>query len=188
MRPVTAFITLLFALLLGGCASLTPSECATADWYGLGREDGTSGRHERIAQHHEACAKVHIAVDANAYRLGRAAGLQQYCRLDHAISEGLAGASYGGVCPGPKDLAFRQHHEAGMAVYTLRHNLGQFKAEQDRLDKELRDPKASDDRRRELRALLAQLDRKLEHGREELNRAQYRLDRLLAELRASGAY
>jgi hypothetical protein len=188
MKSVTAFIATLLALLLGGCASLTPSECATANWQELGREDGASGRHERIAQHHEACAKVHIAVDANAYRLGRAAGLQQYCRLDHAISEGLAGAGYGGVCTGPRDLAFRQHHEAGMAVYTLRHNLGQFKAEQDRMEKELRDPKASEDRRRELRALLAQLDRKLEHGREELNRAQYRLDRLLADLRASGAY
>lgn len=188
MKIIASLLVVSGALLLGGCTSLTPSECATANWHGLGRDDGAHGRRERIADHYEACSKAHIAVDANAYRRGRSEGLQQYCRLDNAINQGLAGQSYDGVCPGPRDLAFRQYRDAGYAVHTAQDRLAQLKYEQDRLEKELRDPKATDDRKRDLRTQLGALDRKLETARDELGRAQYRLDRLLADLRATGAY
>lgn len=176
-------------MLLGGCATnLSPSECATANWHELGRDDGAHGRRERIADYHEACGKAHIAVDAEAYRRGRADGLPQYCRLDNAINQGLAGETYDGVCPGPRDQAFRQHRDAGYAVHAAKYHLSQLRYEQERLQKELRDPKANDGRKRDLRSQLDTLDRKLEYGRDELSRAQNRLDRLQADLRASGAY
>ena len=52
-----------------------------------------------------------MAVDVNSYRAGRAEGFQGYCRPANALSEGLAGTSYRGVCPPPLDQRFRSIHD-----------------------------------------------------------------------------
>ena len=188
MKFALSLMAMCTGLLLAGCASLTPSECATANWHDLGFDDGAHGRTDRSAEHHQACSKVQVVVDVNAYRSARNQGLQQYCRLDNAINIGLSGHYYAGVCPGPRDAEFRQYQGAGAAVHSARNALARLKQEQQKMEEELRDAKSGDERKRELRAQLAQLDRKLELARDELSHSQNHLERLQAGLRTSGRY
>lgn len=91
MKWTASYLVLLVAMLLAGCESLSPAECATANWRELGLQDGGRGEPDRAAGYFESCAKANIAVDVNTYRAGRAEGLQSYCRPANALSEGLAG-------------------------------------------------------------------------------------------------
>lgn len=175
-------------LLLSSCAALSPEECATADWYGLGVKDGSRGRADRAADYFESCSKAKIAVDVGRYRSGRAEGLQSYCQLDNAIREGLAGSSYGGVCPaGVADSNFRQVHGVAMQEYQARQNLNRLLGEQNQWQGELQSSKTTDERRRVLREQLQRHDRRIDDARDDLRRAQFRLDQLRQDLRRSGA-
>ena len=145
--------------LLAGCEAMTPAECATADWGRRGFDDGSKGQ------------------------AGRDQGLIAYCQLDNAINEGLAGRSYGGVCPPQLDSNFRIFHQEGYAVQDLRKTVERLQREQRAMDAELRDSKTSDARRAELRELLSRSDRRIADARDALQAAQRHLDRLRNDLR-----
>ncbi|RZJ26683.1 MAG: DUF2799 domain-containing protein [Haliea sp.] len=171
------------AALLTGCASLSPAECATANWRQIGIQDGSQGRTDRAAAHHDACAKAGIAVDVASYRAGRGEGLQGYCRLDVAINEGLAGRSYRGVCPPDVDPHFRVFHEAGYREHEARNTLARLQQEQERLSRELNDAKTPEDRKRKLRDELASSDRRIGNARFAVRDTSQQLDRLRQDLR-----
>lgn len=178
----------LLPFLLAGCESLSPAECATANWYQLGVQDGQRGRSDRAADYHESCSKAGIGVDLNRYRIGRSEGLQSYCRLDNAINEGLAGRSYEHVCPPQMESNFQLFHDAGYRVQSARNDLLRQQRDQDQMQSELRNDKTAEDRKRTLRDTLRYSDRRIDDARSALRSAEFNLDRLRQDLRRSNPY
>jgi hypothetical protein len=186
IRP---FAVLLFVpALLAGCESLSPAECATADWRQLGVQDGSRGRTDRAADYYESCAKAGISVNVAVYRAGRDQGLQSYCQPANALNEGLAGNSYEGVCPAPMDQNFRNIHGIAWREQDARKTLARLQREQDQMQAELRDAKTAEDRKRTLREQLARSDRRIEEARYAVRDASYQLDRLRSDMRQRGQY
>jgi len=187
--PRASWLALLaVSALLAGCESLSPAECATADWRQLGVQDGSRGRTDRAADYYESCAKAGIAVNVAVYRAGRDQGLQSYCQPANALNEGLAGNSYEGVCPAPMDQNFRNIHGIAWREQDARNTLARMQNEQDRMQSELRDSKTNEDRKRMLRDQLSRSDRRVEDARNALRDASYQLDRLRSDMRQRGQY
>ncbi|MCX7257730.1 MAG: DUF2799 domain-containing protein [Polaromonas sp.] len=185
MKKLILGITVLSALL-GGCESMSPSECATADWRGRGVEDARQGRADSAADYHESCAKAGVQMDLASYRAGRAQGLQSYCRPENAIKEGLAGRSYNNVCPPALEQNFKIFYAAAYREQEARQTLTRLQNEQKQSEQELLDAKTVPSRKTILRDQLARSDRRMVEVRDELRDAQYRLERLRSELRQPG--
>lgn len=184
--PLLALLAV--SALLPGCESLSPAECATADWHQLGVQDGSRGRTDRAADYYESCAKAGVTVNVAVYRAGRSEGLQSYCQPANALNEGLAGNSYEGVCPAPLDQNFRNIHGIAWRDQDARKTLARLQYEQDQMQAELRDGKTSDERKRSLREQLARSDRRIEEARYAVRDASYQLDRLRSDMRQRGQY
>lgn len=112
------------ATLLGGCATMSESECVTVDWQTIGFEDGVAGYSgDRIGQHRKACAKHGVSPDLVGYQRGREAGLREYCQPANGFRVGSHGGSYAGVCPAELDGAFTTAYESGRQLYSLESRL-----------------------------------------------------------------
>jgi len=109
-----------FMTVLTGCATMSVDECATADWRALGFEDGSKGetlvRAERRAN---ACSKHGYAMDGEAYRSGRHAGLGLYCTARIAYRLGESGRAYTGVCVDHDENAFLAAYNRGFELFTF---------------------------------------------------------------------
>jgi hypothetical protein len=182
MKKITFGLIVLTALL-SGCESMSPSECATANWRERGVQDGNRGQSDNIAAYHESCAKAGIAADAASYRAGRTQGLQSYCRLDNAIKEGLAGRDYEDVCPAPGGQNFKTLHAAAYREQEARKKLEQLQNDQKQWEQELFNDKTPAKRKSTLRDQISRSDRHIYDARDELRSAQYRLERLRYDLR-----
>lgn len=181
------YLPLLF-LALTGCATLSRDECQTVDWEDLGLRDGQAGYSRgRLAQHREACQEYGIVPNQQAYNAGRTRGLIDYCALDNALREGLAGRRYQGVCPGPIDRDFRALNEAAYAVHEGRREMEAIADRIDNLERALRKDKVSDKRRGRVRDDIRDLDRELGRRRDDLRWKERDLDRLNAMLRDRGS-
>ena len=119
MHRALAIATLVVgAFVLAGCAAGSPEEraafCDTADWREYGFNDGRLGvpAGER-ADFFAECRELGDPPDVEAYRAGRAEGLQAYCTLENGYEVGLAGRRYRGVCPPESEIAFLQGYEQG---------------------------------------------------------------------------
>jgi hypothetical protein len=111
-------------VLLGGCATMSESECLTVDWQTIGFEDGVAGYSgDRIGQHRKACAKHGVSPDLVGYQRGREAGLKEYCQPANGFRVGSHGGSYAGVCPAELDGAFASAYESGRQLYSLESRL-----------------------------------------------------------------
>ena len=188
MKLITTCMTLLLAVFLTGCETLTPAECATANWRQLGQLDGSRGEPDRAAQFFESCSKVKIGVDVDSYRRGRAEGLQSYCSLGNAIAEGQAGRPYAGVCPMPMNQSFKNVHGVALREFSARKNMERLEDVQQQLQNELGDRKTADDRKVRIRELLTRSDRDMRNAREELRFSQFELDRMANDLRLRRLY
>lgn len=123
MRSATPGL-LAVALLLGGCATMSESECVTVDWQTIGFEDGVAGYSgDRIGQHRKACAKHGVSPDLTGYQRGREAGLKEYCQPANGFRVGSQGGSYAGVCPAELDGAFASAYESGRQLHSLESRL-----------------------------------------------------------------
>jgi hypothetical protein len=188
MKPTTACLILLLPAFLAGCETLTPAECATANWRQLGVQDGARGSNDRAASYYESCSKARIPVDVAGYRAGRTEGLQTYCQLGNAITEGLAGRTYGDVCPPPIGQSFKSIHQVAWREQNARKNLERLQREQQKLQTELEDNKTAADRKVTIRDLLTRSDRQTRDARDELRSSQYQLDSVRNDLRRQGIY
>ena len=119
MKNYARVAGLLLALSIGGgCATMSESECMTADWREIGRNDGLEGkRQNELARHHEACGRYGITPDQDSYTEGRKLGLAVYCTQDSGYWEGRNGSGYQRVCPGNLEPSFLDGYRAGQAVY-----------------------------------------------------------------------
>jgi len=182
----TAMIRLLplLVLLLSGCATLSEDQCRTVDWRDLGVRDGRNGyTQNRLAEHHEACAKHGIRPDERLYDEGRRYGLRDYCVLDNALREGLAGRRYQGVCPSGIDRDFRDLNEAAYAVYDGRKEIENTENQIRTLERERENKKTSDKRRMQIRDEIRELDRKYDRLKDNLRWRERDLDRARDALR-----
>ena len=190
----------LTSVLLASCATMTPEECKFANWQDVGQRDGLQG--ESLTQLHaraEDCAKAGVAINVQAYQMGRDLGLRSYCRLENAVPLGLSGGSYGGVCPPSIDGLFQQRFQVARAVHDLRSEVRSLDERTEALERRLREVnysedkrlkdagtdeerkkvrKATDDERRDIRADLGETDRRLRRKRDDLRSAEFALGNL----------
>jgi len=172
------------ALLLTGCATLSREQCQRGDWFGLGITDGQNGQPaSRLDQHARACSEHGIHVDNQQSLNGRAQGLQDYCQIENAFDSGLEGRRYQQVCPPSIDAAFERYNRAAYEVYQIRKELEQV---DDRIrdnERRLWDKDLSDDNRHRIRSTLRDLDRQRDRLRHDLYASEQYLDRLMDEAR-----
>lgn len=175
-------LALIVTVTLAGCASLSQHQCLQGDWYSIGLGDGQLGMPaDRLDQHHQACARYNVTIDRQRYLAGRAEGLAEYCRLDNAVSTGLHGHRYQGVCPPAVDRQFERANRAAFEVHTLRQELDSLDNQLALREDDLLDRDLADDARRRLRAEIRALDRDRDRLRADLHAARRHLDRLLDE-------
>ena len=94
------FAALAVIASLGGCASLSKSECMNANWEDIGIRDGANGQPEEyLIQHSTACAKVNVVPDRGAYLHGREQGLERFCVPHRVYQLGEYGSGFDvGIC------------------------------------------------------------------------------------------
>ena len=165
----------LLALALGGCASLSESECADADWEQIGYRDGAAGTSgQRIAAHARACAEYGFTVDEETWRAGYDRGIDSYCTPSNAVREGLSGAMYAGVCPGETGVMFERYYQAGREVQVQRQRIDSLESRRHALMDAL-DNADDEDTRRTLLNELRYLDATMRAEFDRLRYLEYRL-------------
>lgn len=114
-------LLLLPVLFSAGCASMSKSECLTADWRAVGYEDGARGAPVgAISSRREACAKkAGVAPDMDAWLAGRQEGLAQFCRPQNGFNIGARGEAYHGVCEGAEGEHFLAEYRSGYLLFEM---------------------------------------------------------------------
>ena len=119
---ITSIIALSFGL--GGCATLSKSECKVGDWRAIGKADGQEGRLlERFEKHKEACSSHKIKANKAHYTQGRNEGLKSYCNIQHQVNLGIKGIHYRPVCSGRIVSLLKEANAAGYKAYTIKNDL-----------------------------------------------------------------
>jgi hypothetical protein len=120
----------LIALVLQGCASLTPEQCMRADWRRIGISDGINGiGATRINDHAKACTAHGIQPDLNAYLNGRAEGLLSYCQPANGFALGRRGMSANAAeCAAHLRPGFTEQHRRGSVIHAIESELRQREA------------------------------------------------------------
>lgn len=112
-------------LTLAGCSSRDEerraqreAQCVTADWRGIGYEDGAKGsKTSTIARHRKSCAEFGVTPDLDAYLSGHAKGVAYYCQPQNGYNLGTRGRRYTGGCPASQDAAFSAAMGTGYGLY-----------------------------------------------------------------------
>jgi hypothetical protein len=116
-------IVLTIALLsaIGGCASLSKSECMNANWEDIGIRDGANGQPEEyLIRHSTACAKVGVAPDRGAWLHGREKGLERFCVPHRAYQIGESGGGFdSGICRGFDEGRLQDAYQKGREINRL---------------------------------------------------------------------
>ena len=144
---------LCIALLLGGCAVMSESECLTADWHTVGERDGRDGRvMTHLEKYYDACAQFGVYPDDDAYREGRELGLTYYCTEDSGYQEGRIGQGYRGVCPLTLEPFFLDGYNVGISVrqtlesvHRVDYGIDSTREEITRLEEQIEELESEDD-------------------------------------------
>lgn len=167
-RVLRLGLGIMAALVLSGCATMSESECLTADWYDQGYRDGRRGYPaSRVIDHREACSGVGVMPDLKQYSTGRDRGITEYCTPANAVAEGRAGRSYGHVCPAKLEGRFLSYYRQGQLAYRAQQEVDRLNSQSRALQREL-DKEKNADTRRSLRNQLRDLDHRLERARDDL--------------------
>ncbi|NLY26364.1 MAG: DUF2799 domain-containing protein [Alcaligenaceae bacterium] len=166
------FLAAATVTLLGGCASMTPEECLSADWYQQGLHDGGRGQSMALVEEHrEACAKVGVEVDINRYRAGREEGLRTYCTPSVGFDEGLRGRYYSNVCAPALERTFLDSYRQGRRIYEAQQRVDSLKNDLNSKQYALERAK-DDDSRARIRRQMRDLDDSLRRARDDLYYAE----------------
>ncbi len=150
----------LLLLTLGGCASMSETQCQVADWQRVGLNDGANGIAEsHLADYVKDCAKVGIAPDAVAYRKGWDAGIVRFCTPANGWREGTQGRYQADtVCRAQSGFErFAYYLNAGLQWHRTSEQIRTNNHEMRRLQS-LLDAATKDDDKKQLRFELQQLD------------------------------
>ncbi|NQZ33306.1 MAG: DUF2799 domain-containing protein [Oceanospirillaceae bacterium] len=87
------------AIFISGCASLSQSECISANWYDLGAQNAMSGKESSyVAEHTKACGEYAINPDFTLYKLGWLNGQSQFCTAASGWRFAAKGGHYKNTC------------------------------------------------------------------------------------------
>lgn len=110
--------------VLGGCATLSKSQCKVGDWHGIGKTDGEYGRPLNYFEKHKSACKEHkIKANTALYLKGRNEGLKSYCQIQHQVDLGLSGTDYRPVCKGAIVPILIEANEFGLKVSRVKRDL-----------------------------------------------------------------
>jgi hypothetical protein len=134
------FIPAALALLLAGCASLSPEQCLRADWRQIGFSDGATGLSAaRISDHAKACAELGIRPNLDVYLKGREQGLRNYCHPENGFAVGRRGGEQNAAdCPEHLKYAFLDQYRRGYRIHMVEEELARQRAHIDRNNRLIR--------------------------------------------------
>ncbi len=76
-KALTALVFV--SLFVGGCATLSESQCIASDWQSIGYNDGAAGRtSSQLLKHQNACVKHGVVPDREIYLAGWHQGVEVY--------------------------------------------------------------------------------------------------------------
>lgn len=135
------FTALALLASLGGCASMSKSECVAANWEDVGIRDGASGRPEEyLIQHSKACAKVNVVPDRGAWLHGREQGLDRFCVPYRAYQIGEYGGGFDvAICRDYDQDRLVNAYEQGREVNRLAGSLAAIDGEMGDIHERLED-------------------------------------------------
>jgi hypothetical protein len=118
MNVVRILAALSLLATLGGCASISKSECLNADWEDIGVRDGANGQsEEQLIRHSTACAKVGVTPDRERWLKGRDIGLERFCVPHRAYRIGESGGGFDlGICHNFDQDRLQHAYELGRDV------------------------------------------------------------------------
>lgn len=120
MKFPNSLISIICLLGISGCASMSKSECANANWQTRGFSDGQNGSTlPLLSRHTKACSKIGVYPDELQYRIGHSEGVKLYCTPKNGLKQGRSGADYYDVCPIELESAFLQSHIDGLQIKLL---------------------------------------------------------------------
>ncbi len=123
---------------LGACASLTQDECLNANWENIGYNDGARGRLESyITRHFDACSKVGVTPNVQAWQEGRMQGLPLYCTPSNAYNVGRAGNDLSPVCPSSQQRALFQSWDWGQEYYLITEQISDLEDEERTIQRQI---------------------------------------------------
>lgn len=130
-RSLAAALALLALASLGGCASISKSECLSANWEDVGVRDGANGRGEEyLIQHSKACAEVNVTPDRESWLKGRDRGLERFCVPQRAYQAGEYGGGFDvGICRGFDEERLSNAYERGRDVYRISQDINSLNNE-----------------------------------------------------------
>ncbi len=115
-KALTALVFI--SLFVGGCATLSESQCIASDWQSIGYDDGAKGRtSSQLLKHQNACVKHGVVPDREIYLAGWHQGVEVYCTPVNGFAQGERGGSYGNVCPDHLRHAFYDAYQQGRGLY-----------------------------------------------------------------------
>lgn len=126
-------IPLTLLALLSGCASLSKSDCLSANWEDVGIRDGADGRAEEyLLEHAKACSKVAVVPDRGAWLHGREQGLERFCVPYRAYRIGEYGGGFdSAVCRHFDEDRLIAAYEKGREVNRLGNQLSHIDSQID---------------------------------------------------------
>ncbi|GLS25062.1 DUF2799 domain-containing protein [Marinibactrum halimedae] len=162
---IKRFSFLCLVSVVTGCATMNESECLTADWRGIGYEDGAQGRTSAmLTKRREACAKHGVTPVLKEYQLGYREGLTVFCTEHNGFTVGSSGYQYSGICPKSLEKPFMRGYTMGKqlsaleeAVFAIQSRIDNASHDIDHLQSDIaikREVIISDDSTRQQRAVL----------------------------------
>ncbi|MFW5926464.1 MAG: DUF2799 domain-containing protein [Wenzhouxiangella sp.] len=176
MTGIARAVAVCSFVVVAGCATMTPEECAVADWEHLGERDGRSGQSpEYFARRASDCAEAGYDADQAAWRRGWDRGIVDFCTPGSGFREGLEGHGYDHICPGHLEDRFLDGYEAGVAIHDAETRLDRTRSEIERAEKRLEE--LHEEEKPDRKAIERERDR-LETLRKRRHEQELELERL----------
>lgn len=173
-----AAIPIAFMAFLGACASLTPEQCQTGDWRAIGYNDGVQGRLESyISRHFDACGKVGITPDVQAWQAGRQQGLPLYCTPQNAYNVGRGGQDLSPVCPASQQNTLYRSWDWGQEYYLITQQISEYESEERSIRQRIASELSTVPLTPEQSLLLSELNQRLRWLESEIRRQEFRRSR-----------
>lgn len=170
-----AFAIVVAWILLAGCATMSPEECAVADWQQLGERDGRTGKSpDYFARRAQDCAEAGFEAERDAWQHGWDRGIADYCTPRRGFHEGREGSGYQHICPGELEPAFLDGYETGLAIHQAEDAIEDTEGKIERTRKRLAELRESE---RPDRKALGQARQRLEELEQDLREEELRLER-----------
>jgi len=146
----TMLLATMAGMLLTGCATMSPEECAVADWERIGEMDARSGQGmDYFARRASDCADAGYPADQAAWTRGWDVGITWFCTRNNGFRQGLNGYRYGQICPGHIEQDFLDGYETGYAIYQYAERVDRTASEIERERGRLADLQSENPRDRE---------------------------------------